>query len=90
MENVMIMEKIAFYDALASHDTAEQVLGDDTLKIIAHEFIQSIKANMSIDWNLHESARANMPVIVRCLLKNTAIHQKSVNKQSKPSLNKQN
>src|SRR5699024_2440649 len=31
----MVMEEVAFYDALSSHDTAEQVLGDDTLKIIA-------------------------------------------------------
>lgn len=68
-ENGMVKEEIAFYDALASHDTAEQVLGDDTLKIIAHELTQSIKENMSIDWNLRESARAKMRVIVRRLLK---------------------
>ncbi|MGV6975505.1 type I restriction endonuclease subunit R [Bacillus toyonensis] len=65
----MIKEEIAFYDALASHETAEQVLGDDTLKIIAHELTQSIKDNMSIDWNLRESARAKMRVIVKRLLK---------------------
>ncbi|HDJ6691600.1 TPA: DUF3387 domain-containing protein [Staphylococcus aureus] len=69
MENGMVMEENAFYDALASHDTAEHVLGDDTLKIIAHELTQSIKENMSIDWNLCESARAKMRVIVRRLLK---------------------
>ena len=67
--NGMVKEEIAFYDALASHDTAEQVLGDDTLKIIAHELTQSIKENMSIDWNLRESARAKMRVIVKRLLK---------------------
>ncbi|MEH7361243.1 type I restriction endonuclease subunit R [Priestia megaterium] len=65
----MIKEEIAFYDALSSHETAEQVLGDDTLKIIAHELTQSIKDNMSIDWNLRDSARAKMRVIVKRLLK---------------------
>ncbi|MGN4271786.1 type I restriction endonuclease subunit R [Bacillus cereus group sp. BCN115] len=65
----MIKEEIAFYDALASHETAEQVLGDDTLKIIAHELTRSIKENMSIDWNLRESARAKMRITVKRLLK---------------------
>ncbi|QSF36392.1 type I restriction endonuclease subunit R (plasmid) [Priestia megaterium] len=65
----MIKEEIAFYDALSSHETAEQVLGDDILKIIAHELTQSIKDNMSIDWNLRDSARAKMRVIVKRLLK---------------------
>ncbi|MEK4745084.1 MULTISPECIES: type I restriction endonuclease subunit R [unclassified Bacillus (in: firmicutes)] len=65
----MVKEEIAFYDALASHETAEQVLGDDTLKIIAHELTKSIKENMSIDWNLRESARAKMRINVKRLLK---------------------
>ena len=65
----LIKEEIAFYDALATHETAEQVLGDDTLKLIAHELTKSIKVNMSIDWNLRESARAKMRVTVKRLLK---------------------
>lgn len=65
----LVQEEIAFYDALASHETAEQVLGDETLKLIAHELTKSIKANMSIDWNLRESARAKMRVTVKRLLK---------------------
>ncbi|RFB70265.1 type I restriction endonuclease subunit R [Bacillus sp. AW] len=65
----MVKEEIAFYDALASHETAEQVLGDNTLKIIAHELTRSIKENMSIDWNLRESARAKMRITVKRLLK---------------------
>ncbi|GGB01864.1 type I restriction endonuclease subunit R [Macrococcus hajekii] len=65
----MIREEIAFYDALASHETAEQVLGDDVLKAIAHELTKSIKDNMSVDWNLRENARAKMRVVVKRLLK---------------------
>ncbi|GAB1810769.1 type I restriction endonuclease subunit R [Priestia megaterium] len=65
----MIKEEVAFYDALSSHETAEQILGDNTLKIIAHELTQSIKENISIDWNLRDSARAKMRVIIKRLLK---------------------
>lgn len=65
----LIQEEVAFYDALASHETAEQVLGDETLKLIAHELTKSIKENMSIDWNLRESARAKMRITVKRLLK---------------------
>lgn len=65
----LIKEEVAFYDALASHKTAEQVLGDDTLKLIAHELTKSIKENMSIDWNFRESARAKMRITVKRLLK---------------------
>jgi len=65
----MNQEEIAFYDALATHETAEEVLGDDTLRAIAHELTKAIKDNMSIDWNLRESARAKMRITVRRLLK---------------------
>ncbi|CAD2079346.1 type I restriction endonuclease subunit R [Phocicoccus schoeneichii] len=65
----MLKEEVAFYDALSSHDTAEEVLGDEVLRAIAHELTKSIKENMSIDWNLRESARAKMRITVRRLLK---------------------
>jgi type I restriction enzyme, R subunit len=68
-ETGLIKEEIAFYDALASHHTAEEVMGDDILKAIAHELSKAIKENMSIDWNLRESARAKMRITVRRLLK---------------------
>ncbi|MBL3645520.1 type I restriction endonuclease subunit R [Bacillus sp. RHFB] len=68
-ETGLIKEEIAFYDALASHKTAEEVMGDDILKAIAHELSKAIKENMSIDWNLRESARAKMRITVRRLLK---------------------
>ena len=62
-------DEIAFYDALASHDTAKDVLGDETLRAIAHELTKKIKENMSVDWHKRESAQAKMRVTVRRLLK---------------------
>jgi type I restriction enzyme R subunit len=49
---------MAFYDALAENDSAVQVLGDKKLKLIAHELLEKLKANVSIDWARKEGARA--------------------------------
>lgn len=51
-------DEIAFYDALASHDTAKDVLGDEKLRAIVHELTKTIKENMSVDWHKRESAQA--------------------------------
>ncbi|KKI90683.1 DEAD/DEAH box helicase [Bacillus sp. SA1-12] len=68
-ESGLSQEEIAFYDALSSHETAKEVMGDEILKAIAHELTKAIKSNMSIDWNLRSSARAKMRITVRRLLK---------------------
>lgn len=62
-------DEVAFYDALADHMTAKEVLGDETLRAIAHELTKVIKENMTIDWNRKESARAKMRITVRRLLR---------------------
>ena len=45
------------------------VLGDDTLKTIARELVESIRRNASIDWTLRESIRAKMRVAVKRTLR---------------------
>jgi type I restriction enzyme R subunit len=62
-------EELAFYDALGTNDSAVAVLGDDTLKTIAHELVESIRRNASIDWTLRESIRAKMRVAVKRTLR---------------------
>ncbi len=62
-------EEIAFYDALATNESAQEVMSDEKLRLIAHELTKAVKANMSIDWNLRESSRAKMRITVRRLLK---------------------
>lgn len=54
---------------LEASDSAVAVLGDDTLKRIAQELVETVKRNATIDWNLRESARARMRVMVKRLLK---------------------
>ena len=62
-------EEIAFYDALASNESAKEIMGDEKLYAIAHELTKVVKANSGVDWNLRESARAKMRVAVKRLLK---------------------
>ncbi|MEZ5540030.1 MAG: type I restriction endonuclease subunit R [Pseudomonadales bacterium] len=62
-------EEIAFYDALAENDSAVQVLGDDKLKLIAHELLVSLRANVTVDWAHRANARAKMRVLVKRILK---------------------
>ena len=63
------VDEIAFYDALAANDSAVEVLGDDTLRDIARELVQSVRANASIDWTVREDVRARLRVIVKRTLR---------------------
>lgn len=58
-------DEVAFYNALEVNDSAVQVLGNDTLKDIAKEIADKVRANATIDWTIRESARAKLMVVVR-------------------------
>jgi len=62
-------DEIAFYDALAENESAIQLLGDDKLKLIAHELLVSLRENVSVDWAHRDSARARMRVLVKRILR---------------------
>lgn len=62
-------DEIAFYDALAENESAVQVMGDDALKVIAHELLVSLKGSASVDWARRDSARARMRVLVKRILR---------------------
>ena len=62
-------EEIAFYDALAENESAVQAMGDDKLKLIAHELLMSLRANVSVDWAHRDSARARMRILVKRILR---------------------
>ena len=61
-------DELAFYDALASNNSAVQAMGDDKLKVIAAELIRQVKKSVTIDWTLRESARAKIKVMVKRIL----------------------
>lgn len=58
----------AFYDAIVQNDAAVMEMGDDKLKHIAVDLVYSVRASVTIDWNLKESVKAGMRTKVRRLL----------------------
>jgi type I restriction enzyme R subunit len=62
-------DEIAFYDALEVNDSAVKVLGDETLKTIAHELVEAVRRSVTIDWTVRENARAKIRVIVKRILR---------------------
>ena len=62
-------DEVAFYDALAENGSAVEVMGDDKLRVIAHELLISLRENISVDWAHRESARARLRVLVKRILR---------------------
>lgn len=58
-------DEVAFYDALANNESAVRELGDDTLKKIAIEITQKLRASTTVDWQVRESVRAKLRILVR-------------------------
>ena len=62
-------DELAFYDALGVNDSAVQVLGDETLRAIAQELVETVRRNATIDWTLREDVRARLRTLVRRILR---------------------
>ncbi|WP_138379469.1 type I restriction endonuclease subunit R [Luteithermobacter gelatinilyticus] len=68
-EEGLSLEEISFYDALAQNESAVEVMGDEKLRVIAHELLNSLKTNASVDWQHRMAARARMRVLVKRILR---------------------
>ena len=73
-------DELAFYDALETNESAVKVLGDDTLRTIAQELVETVRRNATIDWTVRESVRAGMRNAVRRVLRK---HRYPPDKQEK-------
>ncbi|HXH81841.1 MAG TPA: type I restriction enzyme endonuclease domain-containing protein, partial [Candidatus Tectomicrobia bacterium] len=62
-------DELAFYDALETNDSAVKVLGDETLRTIARELVETVRNNVTIDWTLRENVRAQLRVLVKRILR---------------------
>jgi type I restriction enzyme R subunit len=62
-------DELAFYDALETNDSAVKVLGDDTLRAIARELVETVRSNVTIDWTIRENVRAQLRVLVKRILR---------------------
>ena len=58
-------EEVAFYDALAENESAVRELGDEILKKIAVEITEKLRKSTTVDWQVRESVRAKLRILVR-------------------------
>lgn len=58
-------DEIAFYDALANNESAVRELGDETLKQIAREITEKLRKSTTVDWQVRDSVRAQLKILVR-------------------------
>ena len=68
-EQGLTPEEIAFYDALSENESAVEAMGNEKLRLIAHELLEQLRGNVTVDWHQRESARARMRVLVKRILK---------------------
>jgi len=59
----------AFYTAVASNESARELMQQDKLRELAVVLFEKVKANVSIDWTIEESVRAKLKVIVKRTLR---------------------
>lgn len=61
--------EFAFYSALEVNDSAVAVLGDEILRHIARELVDTVRKNTSIDWTVRENVQAKMRIAVKKILR---------------------
>ncbi len=62
-------DEIAFYDALAERPEVLKQMGDATLKQLATELTEKLRASTTVDWQVRESVRAKMRLLIKRLLR---------------------
>ena len=59
----------AFYDALSSPEGIREAYTDEEFVALTKELTEQLRKNRTIDWNIKQSSRAKMRVMVKRLLK---------------------
>lgn len=62
-------DELAFYDALTKPQAIKDFYESEELIAITKELADTLRKNKTIDWQRRESARANMRIIIKKLLK---------------------
>lgn len=62
-------EETAFYDALETNESSVKILGDEALRKIARELVETVKRNATIDWTVKESVKAKLRTMVKRILR---------------------
>ena len=59
----------AFYDALTNNKSAEELMQDEILVKMSKEIAERLRKNITVDWEVKESVRARLRILVRNLLR---------------------
>lgn len=62
-------DEVAFYDALAERPEVLKTMGDATLKQLATELTEQLRNSTTVDWQVRDSVRAKMRILIKRLLK---------------------
>ncbi|MCZ0931739.1 MAG: type I restriction endonuclease subunit R [Oligoflexia bacterium] len=62
-------EEYAFYTAVANNESARELMGKEQLRELAFVLTDKVKKNASIDWQIKESVRAKIKVMVKRTLR---------------------
>ena len=59
----------AFYDALATNESASELMGEEVLVEMAREVAKKLRENLTVDWSVKDSVRARLRILIRTLLR---------------------
>jgi type I restriction enzyme R subunit len=59
----------AFYTSLEINNSAVAILGNDTLRTIARDLLESVRNNTTVDWTIKESVQATIRRNIRRILR---------------------
>lgn len=62
-------DEVSFYDALAERPEVLHEMGDETLKRLATELTRQLRASTTVDWQVRDSVRAKMRILIKRLLR---------------------
>ncbi len=62
-------DEVAFYDAVAERPEVLKTMGDATLKQLATELTEQLRRSTTVDWQVRDSVRAKMRILIKRLLK---------------------
>ncbi|MFD8765131.1 type I restriction endonuclease subunit R, partial [Streptomyces mirabilis] len=60
--------ELAFYDAVADHGTARELMGDEVLAAIARDLVAEVRKKLKPDWIAREPVRAGLRSAIKRLL----------------------
>ncbi len=61
-------DELAFYDAVATNDSAKELQGEGVLAQIARELVEVMRRDIRTDWTVREDVRAKLRYSIRMLL----------------------